>query len=189
MCGRYWIEPQSDEELVRIIDAMQRIDSELRVQTEGEIFPGDGVPVLCLSRAGNVRPFAMAWGYDLGSGKKLINARSETAAQKPLFRESMRCRRCLLPMSAYFEWERRGGVRIKYRIAPEAEGLHFLAGLYRFEGSQPACAVLTTEAAPEIAFIHSRMPVILPVEKEERWLRSGEIDFGWKPRMKYAAAE
>ena len=185
MCGRYWIEPEDDEELLRIIEQMQRVDPELRVKTEGEVFPGDGVPALCLSRAGNVRPFAMAWGYAMPDGRRMINARSETAAQKPMFRDSMRSRRCLLPMSAYFEWEHRGRERVKYRIAPDAAGLHFLAGLYRFEGNCPVCTVLTAAAAPEIAFIHHRMPVILPAEKQDIWLRGGEVDFTSNPPLKY----
>lgn len=171
MCGRYWIDAEPDPELEEIISGMQRLDSGRPVKTEGEVFPGDAVPVLCLSRAGNARAFAMRWGYALPDGGKLINARSETAAEKPLFRESMRLRRCLLPMSAYFEWEKRDGARIKYRIAPQAAGPHFLAGIYRFEGADAVCAVLTAPAAPEIAFIHRRMPLILPAASREDWLR------------------
>ena len=183
MCGRYWLEPEDDAELLRIIDQLNRVDPELEVKTEGEIFPGDGVPTLCLSRAGNVRPFAMAWGYGMPNGRRLINARSETAAEKPMFRDSMRVRRCLLPMTAYFEWEHRGRERIKYRIAPEASGRYYLAGLYRFEGNHPECTVLTAEAAPEIAFIHNRMPVILPEEKRDSWLRGEALDLSNNPPL------
>ena len=189
MCGRYWIEPEDDAALLRIIDRMQRVDPELRVKTEGEVFPGDGVPALCLSRAGNVRAFAMEWGYGMPGGRRLINARSETAAEKPLFRDSMRSRRCLLPMSAYFEWEHRGRQRVKYRIAPEADGLHFLAGLYRLEEGRPVCAVLTAGAAPEIAFIHDRMPVILPEEKSEDWLRGERLDLRKNPPLRAVPCE
>ena len=185
MCGRYWLEPADDAELLRIIDRMQRIDPDLEVKTGGEVFPGDGVPALCLSRAGNVRAFAFEWGYKMPDGRRMINARSETAAEKPLFRDSMRNRRCLLPMSAYFEWERHGRERVKYRISPEAEGSYFLAGLYRFEEGGPACTVLTAEAAPEIAFIHDRMPVILPAEKRDSWLRGEEIDLSESPPLRF----
>ena len=189
MCGRYWIEPADDAALLRIIDGLQRVDPELEVKTEGEIFPGDGVPALCLSRAGNVRPFGMAWGYRMPDGRRMINARSETAAEKPLFRDSMRTRRCLLPMSAYFEWERRGKQRCKYRIAPEADGLYFLAGLYRFEDGHPACVVLTAEAAPEIAFIHDRMPVILPAQKRDAWLRGEALDLRENPSLGFSPCD
>lgn len=185
MCGRYWIE-QDDEELMEIIAQMQRLD--VQAKTEGEIFPGDRVPVLCRSRAGRVRPFAMEWGYLLNDGKRIINARSETAAEKPMFREGMTMRRCLLPMSAYFEWEKREDGKQKYRITPEEKGLHYLAGIYRFEGVKPVCTVLTTAAANEISFIHHRMPVLIVKGEEENWLSGGEINFNRSLPLMYMEA-
>lgn len=185
MCGRYWIE-QDDTELMEIIAEMQRLD--VQFKTGGEIFPGDTVPVLCRSRAGRMRPFAMEWGYKLDDGKRIINARSETAAQKPMFREGMAMRRCLLPMSAYFEWEKKEEGKQKYRIAPEEGGLYYLAGLYRFEDTNPVCTVLTTAAADGIAFIHHRMPVILRRGEEENWLGGGMIDFNRRLPLIYREA-
>ena len=146
---------------------MQRLENPPK--TAGEIFPGDRAAVVCRSRSGEIMPFAMEWGFEL-EGRRVINARSETAGEKPLFRESMASRRCLIPMSAYFEWESRGKEKIKYRITPQGNGPHCLAGLYRFEEKGPVFTVLTREAAPEIAFIHPRMPVILPYAAREDWL-------------------
>ena len=173
---------------MEVIAQIQRTAGAEAVKVAGEVFPGDRVPVLCLSRAGNLRPFAMDWGYTLGDGKKLINARSETAAEKPMFRESMRLRRCLLPMSAYFEWERREDGKRKYRIAPAEEGPFYLAGLYRFEGARPVCTVLTRAAAPEIEFIHGRMPVLLCAGEREDWVRAGRADFARAPRLEFSPA-
>ena len=144
---------------MQVIAQLQRGAEAEAVKVAGEVFPGDRVPVLCLSRAGNLRPFAMDWGYTLSDGKKLINARSETAAEKPMFRESMRLRRCLMPMSAYFEWEKREGGKRKYRIAPAA--------------------------APEIEFIHGRMPVLLSAADREVWIREGGGDFSRSPRLEF----
>lgn len=171
---------------MEIIAQMQRLD--VQAKTEGEIFPGDSVLVLCKSRAGRVRPFAMEWGYRLDDGKRIINARSETAAEKPMFREGMAMRRCLLPMSAYFEWEKREEGKQKFRIAPEEKGIHYLAGIYRFEGTSPVCTVLTTAAADGIAFIHHRMPVILSRGEEENWLSGGEINFNRSLPLMYMEA-
>ena len=168
---------------MEVIAQIQRTAGAEAVKVAGEVFPGDRVPVLCLSRAGNLRPFAMDWGYTLSDGKRLINARSETAAEKPMFRESMRLRRCLLPMSAYFEWERRADGKRKYRIAPAEEGPFYLAGLYRFEGVRPVCTVLTRAAAPEIEFIHGRMPVLLSAAAREDWIFEGRADFSRAPRL------
>ena len=186
MCGRYWIEPEENPELMEIIAQMQRID--VPVKTEGEIFPGDRVPVLCRSRAGNVRPFAMEWGYRFPDGKRIINARSETAGERPMFRDGMAHRRCLLPMSAYFEWEKREDGKQKYRIAPADGGVHYLAGLYRFEGTNPVCTVLTAASTGNIAFIHHRMPVILSGAEKETWLDGGKVDFGRELPLCYREA-
>lgn len=185
MCGRYWIGEDSGE-MGEIIRQLQRRDT--AVKTAGEIFPGDSVPVLCRSRAGNIRPFAMEWGWRMADGKRLINARSETAGQKSMFRQSMQLRRCLLPMSAYFEWEATGNGKIRHRIAPDAPGIHFLAGLYRFEDEKALCTVLTRPAADEIAFIHHRMPVIIERENMAVWLNGGSIDFARNPDLIHETA-
>ena len=185
MCGRYWIDAEGNMELEEIIARMQRMEN---VKTSGEIFPGDHVPVLCKSRAGNIRPFAMEWGFHLPDGRRIINARSETAREKPMFRSGMENRRCLLPMSAYFEWEKRENGKQKYRIAPEGDGIFYLAGLYRFEDEKPVCTVLTTAAADKISFIHHRMPVILGRTEKDVWLGGGEIDFTRRRELSFAEA-
>ena len=78
--------------------------------------------------------FAMKWGYKLPSGQVIINARSETAAEKPLFREGLRHRRCVVPATNYFEWDKRGAEKIKYAINLEDEPVLYMAGIYRVEG-------------------------------------------------------
>ena len=114
--------------------------------------------------------FAMRWGYTMPDGKPMFNARSETAAGKPLFADGMKQRRCLIPATCYFEWEKRGGEKIKHAIATQGSGMIYLAGIYRREGNQAACSILTREAAECVAHIHHRMPVILPAEAIPDWL-------------------
>lgn len=169
MCGRYIINGDlSSEELERIIDEVNRANPGGSIKTSGEIYPTDLAPVLAMSRAMNPRPFAMGWGYMLPDGKPVFNARSETAAQKPMFRDGMRQRRCAVPATGYFEWEHTAS-RTKYAISPGA-GLFFMAGIYRLEGGAPHFSILTRQSAEQIAFIHSRMPVILPGELVRDWL-------------------
>lgn len=168
MCGRYWIDWEPGRELSEIIAHMQRMESPPK--TGGEIFPGNRAAIICRSRSGKTLPFAMEWGFRMEDGRRIINARSESAGEKAMFQGLLQNRRCLIPMSAYFEWESRGKEKIKYRIAPERDGLHCLAGLYRFEESGPVFTVLTREAAPDIRFIHERMPLILPYAAREEWL-------------------
>ena len=112
----------------------------------------------------------MKWGYTLPDGKQIINARSETAADKPLFRDGMLQRRCLIPATNYFEWEKRGRERIKYAIRQSDSPIMYMAGVYRIENGKPVFSILTREPAENIAFIHNRMPVILPSEAKDDWL-------------------
>ena len=177
MCGRYRLDAdQRDmEEIIRALNRREeKLGGDKPVKTSGDLYPGDRVPVLCRGRSGGIGAFAMEWGYHM-DGRLLINARLETAAQKPSFRDGMRSRRCLMPMSAYYEWERCGNARVKYRIAPSGEGLRCLAGVYCLEADGARFAVLTMEAAQELSFIHDRMPVLVPYAAGEAWLLRGEL--------------
>ena len=176
MCGRYFIDGDDlPEELERILEELNRKNTPKNLKTSGEIFPSDVVPVLANSRRQDVQPFAMRWGYSFPGGRPVINARAETAAEKPLFRDGMRQRRCLIPASSYFEWERREGQKTKYAIHPAGAEMLYLAGIYNLENHDgavvPSFAILTRSAAPEIAFIHDRMPVILPPDCARDWLK------------------
>ena len=133
--------------------------------------------MLANSRKQDVQPFAMRWGYAFPNGRPIINARSETAAQKPMFKDGMRQRRCVIPASHYFEWERRGAARTKYAIRPARADTLYLAGIYHLENHDgvivPVFTILTRDAAPCIAFIHPRMPVLLPADAAPDWLNPG----------------
>lgn len=186
MCGRFYIptEDMSDELLQllnRAESRLQAADPAFRLP-RGEVRPGDWAAVVSMNRAGKPSPFAMKWGYHMqstgraGSEEKgnrlLINARSETAAEKATFRDSMVNRRCLIPAGAYFEWDHRTKPLVKYRFALPDAPLLWLAGLYQYEPDSlyPVFTVLTRPAAENIAPLHDRMPVILPPHMHARWL-------------------
>ena len=178
MCGRYYIaEDDLSDELSRMIDELNRKKTPEGLKTSGEIFPSDIVPVLANSRKQDVQPFAMRWGYAFPNGRPIINARAETAAQKPMFKDGMRQRRCVIPASHYFEWERHGAARTKYAIRPAHADTLYLAGIYHLENHDgvivPAFTILNRDAAPGIAFIHPRMPVLLPPDATADWLNPG----------------
>lgn len=175
MCGRYYIEDDDvQEELLKIIEEVQRrtsaAENPVALKAHGEIFPTDTVPVIANNRDMRPTPFAMQWGYTMPDGKRIINARSETALEKPLFKDGMLQRRCLIPASGYYEWEKRDGKKIKYAIKPEGANLLYMAGIYRMEKGLPVFSILTREVAPGIAFIHDRMPVILTEASRRNWL-------------------
>lgn len=142
------------------------------MKTAGDALPTDTLPVLACSRKMERAAFAMQWGYTVAGGGRVINARSETAAQKPLFQDGIKNRRCLIPAAWYYEWERRGREKVRYAIRPQGKGPAFLAGLYRVDAASGAAqfVVLTREAVGELALIHPRMPVILPTQAHAEWL-------------------
>ena len=190
MCSRYWIAADDDGELAKIIAALNRKGAPENVKTSGEIFPSDTVPVVANNRQLKAQPFAMRWGYSFPDGHPIINARSETAQTKPLFQDGMRRRRCLIPAKCYFEWERRDKERIKYAIRPAHGRILYFAGIYHWEqhskATFPTFAILTQQAAPEIAFIHERMPTRLaePAKRCARHLASRAARYGIPARMR-----
>ena len=168
MCGRYNFSNDSSSEMVQ--EVLQNLQSRnIEIKT-GEVFPGDIAAVIASNRKLEPQAFAMRWGYQLPDTKLVFNARSETAAQKTMFADGIRQRRCLIPADAYYEWQKTGSRKQKYEIAPsDAEGF-FLAGIYRIQQGRPEFSVLTKEPMESIAFIHNRMPVILPRDVMSDWL-------------------
>lgn len=168
MCGRYFIaEKDTPQEMQAILDALNRKNTP--VQT-GEIFPSDSAAVIANTKHLRPAPFAMRWGYAMADGRRIINARSETAAQKPLFADSMRVRRCLIPASGYYEWARRSREKTKYEIADKAFPMLYMAGVYRLTDAGAEFSILTRQSEESVAFLHDRMPVILPRECLGEWL-------------------
>jgi putative SOS response-associated peptidase YedK len=105
----------------------------------------------------------------------LINARVETAATRPAFREAFRARRCIVPASGFYEWASRGDFRQPYWIAPGDGAPWGIAGLWERwtapSGAQlESCALLTTAANARIADLHDRMPAILAPADYAVWL-------------------
>ena len=139
---------------------------------EGEIFPSAVLPVLALNKAGEQRVFPMKWGF-AGPRGQLINARAETASEKPTFREAWKRHRCVIPASWYFEWEHDAQKKAgqKYALRPKAPGPVWLAGLYRMEADIPAFVILTRSADESLAWMHDRMPVMLPKQLVTDWIR------------------
>ena len=175
MCGRFYVPvDDADEMIVRIIEAASDRARRLDVGpvARGEIFPAQTVAALAPNKHSQPEAFPMRWGYQLRNGKQLINTRSETAAERPMFRDSFALRRCLIPASMYFEWQHGGPVKQRFALRPGWDGPVWLMGIYRHEPGQvlPALSILTRAAAPEIAFIHDRMPAICPPDRVKEWL-------------------
>lgn len=168
MCGRYNFSKNSSSPMVqKVLENLQ--DRQIGVKT-GEVNPGDVAAVIASNRKLAPQAFGMKWGYKLPDGKLIFNARSETAAQKVMFADGMRQRRCLIPADCYYEWQKTAQGKQKYQLAPSDANGFFLAGIYRIEQGSAVFSVLTKEPVESIAFIHHRMPVILPREAMSDWL-------------------
>ena len=157
---------------------MQRWHNTSGIVTSGEVRPTNVVPVIAPDRNGNRAIYPMKWGF---SGKSLlINARAETAALKPMFKDAWAMRRCIVPAAWYYEWEhlrtdggRQTAASQKYMIRPKNSKITWLCGLYRIEEGLPVFVILTREPGEEIRFIHDRMPLIMPEHLVNEWIRPG----------------
>lgn len=111
-----------------------------------------------------------AWSNAPDPAARLINARAESAADKPSFRDALTARRCLIPADGWYEWR----ARQPYYVTPRDGSILALAGLYEFWGTGPerlvSCAIITTAALGPLADIHERMPLIVPPESWAAWL-------------------
>ncbi|WP_045878198.1 SOS response-associated peptidase [Pseudofrankia sp. DC12] len=141
--------------------------------------PEAGGRVLRLARWGLVP----SWAKDVSIGSRMINARSETLAEKPMFRKAFAARRCLVPVTGFYEWHRPGGKKpgqpyFIHRgdhpgVGPAGPLLAF-AGLYEVwrGGEQPLVTytIITTGPAVGLELLHDRSPVVLPASVWDRWL-------------------
>lgn len=180
MCGRYAL-LTSTPEIARILGVA---GAEAVVDPRYNVAPTQKMPVARINAGGEAELVTMRWGLvpawakDVKIGNKLINARAETAAEKPSFRAAMRRRRCLVPIDGYYEWRRQpDGRKQPYFISPKKGETAFLAGLWEswhdrtMDELVTSYTILTAPAGPPVASIHHRMPVVVQPSERDAWLR------------------
>lgn len=166
MCGRYTLYTgEQAEEIRQIIDIAQRqVNEQLKL---GEVFPSDRAPILVASQDKVVVRTAV-WGFPGFRGKGLlINAKSETAGEKPMFRESLLTSRCVVPTTGFYEWNKQ---KEKFLFQYPDSTVVYLAGLWGEVGGKRRYTILTTEPNQAVAAVHNRMPVLLAKEQVRPWL-------------------
>src|SRR5262245_33896326 len=177
MCGRYSL-ATSRGQLADLFRLAGGPDLPLRYN----IAPTQPVPVV--RAAGDGRALALArwgliphWASDPAIGNRMINARSETVAEKPSFRDAFRKRRCLIPATGFYEWLAQAGGKQPYHFRLHDGRPFAFAGLWeRWDrGGEPvaSCARRTTEVNAVVRPVHGRMPVIMPPEHFAAWLTAG----------------
>lgn len=137
-----------------------------------------------------------SWAKDASMGARLINARAETVAEKPAFRQAFKERRCIIPSDGFYEWQRTGGRKQPFFFRMRDERPFGFAGLWEHWESEEgevinSCAILTTEANEVLRPVHDRMPVILHPEDYRLWLDSDvrKLDLVKEVLRPYPAAE
>ena len=164
MCGRYQFTEERSDDIAWIIRELEK-KREAETWTLGEIRPGCKAPILLPSPAGPT-PEIYIWGFRTQKSL-VINARAETAAEKPLFRDGIAAQRCVIPSTGFFEWD---GDKRKYLFTmPDSRAL-YMAAIFAVRGGIPCYCILTTEANNSMREVHDRMPLVLQKEQIEEWM-------------------
>lgn len=167
MCGRYQFTSEQSAEILQIIQEVQEKfgAQAAKAVRQGEITPGCKMPVLLGSEDGPT-PEMMVWGFRTPKSM-LINAKAETALEKPTFAESAKYRHCVVPSSAFYEWD---DDKRKYRFTLPGTQILYMAGIFDVRGGVPCYCILTTAANDSMREVHDRMPLVLEQKQVEPWL-------------------
>jgi len=183
MCGRYRLSRRK-QVVEEYFDSPMEDDWNPRYN----IAPTQNVPIIRQNTKEPVRKMSLArwglipsWTKDPSAAPTMINARSETAHIKPAFRDVLKCRRCLIPADAFYEWKRSGKSRQPYCFEINEGELFGFAGIWdRWKNASgdavETCSILTTTPNAVTAVVHDRMPVILDVDSFDLWLDPGMKD-------------
>lgn len=186
MCGRF-VAASDPDGLVRFFVVDERRDSD--IPPSWNVAPTD--PVRAVVEHDDRRYLVRFrwglvphWADDPRGGAKMINARSETAGDKPAYRDAWRRRRCLVPADGFYEWQvGPDGARIPTFVHPTDTPVFAFAGLWEtWRGPDPdaeplrTCTILTMPADARLADLHPRMPVVLPRSRWDAWLDRGTTD-------------
>lgn len=176
MCGRYFLHSGADR--------LTALFGEMRMPVLApryNIAPGQPVPIVREGPTGGREMVLVRWGLIPGWSKgpdprfSMINARVETVAERPAYRNALRYRRCLVPADGFYEWRATADGKQPYVLRPRDDEPLALAGLWEHwqdaNGSEiESCAILVRDATAEVRPVHERMPVIVAPASFDLWL-------------------
>lgn len=186
MCGRYTLSA-GHESLARAFLAEFAEELKMSWKPRYNITPGSGIVAVLEDRDRGGRKAEVfhwglvpSWAKDVNIGYKLTNARAETIQDKPSYRDAYRYRRCLVPASGFYEWNRKAFPRQPYYFHPRDTEFMAMAGIWEHwlhpSGSEIlSVSLITTRANKDVKKIHHRMPVILKPENWNRWLDTDNV--------------
>jgi putative SOS response-associated peptidase YedK len=178
MCGRYRLSRRKQI----IEEHFDSVSGEEDWSPRYNIAPTQPVPIIRQNPKEPLRQFSLvrwglipAWAKDISGAARMINARSETAATTPAFRDAMKSRRCLIPADGFYEWQRIGKTKQPYCFEIVDGKLFAFAGLWdRWKDASgnwvKSCSILTTTPNSVTSAVHDRMPVILDPSTYDLWL-------------------
>src|SRR5437762_6116276 len=181
MCGRYLI-TSAPEAMRRLFRYLEQPNFPARYN----VAPTQPIPIVRLAEGR--RQFALvrwglipAWVKDPRTFSLLINARGESVNDKPAFRNAMKRRRCLVPADGFYEWKEEGGRKRPFLVRPKNGGPIAFAGLWECwmgpNGEEmETAAIVTTAANRTLGAIHTRMPVVVPLDAFDFWLDCANVD-------------
>ena len=169
MCGRFLFSAEENDEIRDIVNDVQRRykRDELNFVMAGDVHPTVSAPVL-VAKDNRVIAELQRWGLPRPqSSGYVINARAETALERPMFRSSVLERRCVIAANAFYEWD---NAKYQYIFRPLNGGCLYMAGLFDRVEDVNCFVILTTAANASMQSIHDRMPLILQREQVRPWL-------------------
>ena len=173
MCGRFFVDKKA-REIDRLLERLGGSADEIKA---GEIFPTNIALALVKGEKG-LEPTGMEWGLPRWDGKgAIINARAETALEKPMFRSALLTSPLAIPASGFFEWKANpDGGKEKFFFQSIDGGLLYLAGFgKRSPDAIARFCLLTTEANDSVRPIHHRMPLLLGEDEIGAWINGENI--------------
>ena len=181
MCGRYRLSRRKQI----IEEHFDSVSGEEDWSPRYNVAPTQPVPIIRQKPKEPVRQLSLvrwglipSWSKDMSGAASMINARSETAAAKPAFRDALKSRRCLVPADGFYEWQRTGKTKQPFCFEVNAGSLFAFAGIWdrwKDPGGTwvKSCSILTRAANAVTAPVHDRMPVILDPGDYDLWLDPG----------------
>jgi putative SOS response-associated peptidase YedK len=179
MCGRYSLHANPE-----VVALQFGLAEPPEFKPSYNVCPGTEVLVVRTDREGRRVARAHRWGLiphwakDPAIGNKLANARGESLAERPAFRDAFRQWRCLVPASGFYEWQTNAGRKLPWYVRPRDAELFALAGLTALWKGLRTVSLITTEPNELMRPIHDRMPVIIAPEHYGAWLDPASRDAG-----------
>lgn len=170
MCARYEIDSELTYEIEELALELG-IEGSSFPMRNGELYPTDKAPVL-IGEKNEIKLKLLKWGFpNSKDGKTVINARSETVEVKRMFRESFLLRRCVIPASGFFEWNKN---KEKIYFTMPGDTAIYMAGIFSVIENELRFVIMTTSGNSSIADVHDRMPLLLSKDQIKLWILEEE---------------